>query len=187
MILLYLVVALLVGAQAQTFSHFPVTQGRSDAWTTPVGRPPGREGTVGRESGTEALLSLLGEEEEGEEGRVRGRMLASPGPSATVPPNARTERARARVGERAGSGSDQEQKVARPRGRGRLISSRVSGRGQAIIRPIPAPLTSPVTPELTSRTSPNSQLPERGLESSKQPTRGRGNGVQRGLTPSFLA
>ena len=179
MILLYSVVGLLVGAQAQTFSHSPVTQGRSDAWTTPVGRPPGREGTVGRESGTEALLSLLGEEEEGEEGRVRGRMLASPGPSATVPPNARTERARARVGERVGSGSDQEQKAARPRGRGRLVSSRVSGRGQAIIGISQAPMTRPVNPELTGRTAPTSQLPERGLELSKQPTRGRANGLQR--------
>merc|ERR1712088_1048288 len=64
-----LLLLLLVNAvTAQTFSHFPVTNGRSDAWTAPVGRPPGREGAA------EALLSLLDSEKV--EGRVRGRTLA---------------------------------------------------------------------------------------------------------------
>ena len=65
----------LVGAVvAQTFSHFPVTNGRSDAWTAPVGRPPGREKAAATEGAAEALLSLLDSDKVEE--RVRGRTLA---------------------------------------------------------------------------------------------------------------
>merc|ERR1712212_1198000 len=65
---------LLVGAvTAQTFSHFPVTSGRSDAWTAPVGRPPGREKAAATEGAAEALLSLLDSDKVEE--RVRGRTL----------------------------------------------------------------------------------------------------------------
>ena len=66
---------LLVGAvTAQTFSHFPVTNGRSDAWTAPVGRPPGREKAAETEGAAEALLSLLDSDKVEE--KVRGRTLA---------------------------------------------------------------------------------------------------------------
>ena len=66
---------LLVSAvAAQTFSHFPVTNGRSDAWTAPVGRPPGREKAASTEGAAEALLSLLDSDKVEE--RVRGRTLA---------------------------------------------------------------------------------------------------------------
>ena len=71
--------ALLVGAGGQQFSHFPVTSGRSDAWTAPVGRPPGREAGGSKTGSTEELMSLL--EEEGDEGEVRtvrGRVLNGP-------------------------------------------------------------------------------------------------------------
>merc|ERR1711874_516333 len=65
---------LLVSAvAAQTFSHFPVTNGRSDAWTAPVGRPPGREKAAATEGAAEALLSLLDRDKVEE--RVRGRTL----------------------------------------------------------------------------------------------------------------
>jgi hypothetical protein len=68
-------ISLLVGAvAAQTFSHFPVTNGRSDAWTAPVGRPPGREKAAATEGAAEALLSLLDSDKVEE--RVRGRTLA---------------------------------------------------------------------------------------------------------------
>ena len=66
---------LLVGAvAAQTFSHFPIVHGRSDAWTAPVGRPPGREQAAAAEGAEEALLSLLDSDKVEE--RVRGRTLA---------------------------------------------------------------------------------------------------------------
>jgi len=65
---------LLVNAvAAQTFSHFPVTDGRSDAWTAPVGRPPGRDNTAATEGAEEALLSLLDSDKVEE--KVRGRTL----------------------------------------------------------------------------------------------------------------
>ena len=169
---------LLFGAvAAQTFSHFPVTNGRSDAWTAPVGRPPGREKAAATEGAAEALLSLLDSDKVEE--RVRGRTLARKQGKGGRETNvveakevgrrlgvSREEGRRRIVGKERdikGRRAESVEKViedqagfsdekAQTKGRSRLVSPRITARGRKVgnVRQTTSTTTSRTRPAVTA-------------------------------------